>query len=164
SPAAGPASSDVLAILEQALFAGKIVAYAQGFSVMAAASREFGWNLPLGTVARIWRAGCIIRSQFLGEIAEAFDNAPETGNLLMTGAFMPLIEAAHPHLRRVVARSAEAGLPVPALSAALAHFDQFRRGQGTANLIQAQRDFFGAHGFERVDAEGTHHADWPPLK
>ncbi|WP_163272314.1 NADP-dependent phosphogluconate dehydrogenase [Chelativorans alearense] len=160
APAAGPASEEALAILEQALFAGKIVAYAQGFSVMAAASREFGWNLPLGTVARIWRAGCIIRSQFLGEMAAAFDEAREIENLLVTPAFAPLIEAAHPHLRRVVARSAEAGLPVPALSAALAHFDTFRRARGTANLIQAQRDFFGAHGFERVDSEGSHHGNW----
>jgi len=157
---AGSPGADELASLEAALFAGKIVAYAQGFSVMAAASREFGWNLPLGTIARIWRAGCIIRSQFLGAIAEAFDGAPETDNLLMTEAFSQYMEAAHPRLRRVVAKSAEAGLPVPSLSAALAHFDTFRRGRGTANLIQAQRDFFGAHGFERVDSEGSHHASW----
>jgi 6-phosphogluconate dehydrogenase len=160
APASGAPGADELARLEAALFAGKIVAYAQGFSVMAAASREFGWNLPLGTVARIWRAGCIIRSQFLGEIAEAFDSAPETENLLVTRAFAALIEEAHPHLRRVVAKSVETGLPVPSLSAALAHFDTFRRGRGTANLIQAQRDFFGAHGFERVDREGSHHGAW----
>ena len=160
-PGAQPADEQALAVLEQALLAGKIVAYAQGFAVMAAASREFGWNLPLGTVARIWRAGCIIRSQFLDEIAEAFDNAREVENLLMTPAFSALIESSQSHLRRVVARSAEAGLPVPALSAALAHFDTFRRARGTANLIQAQRDFFGAHGFERVDREGTgHHGEW----
>ncbi|WP_274423621.1 NADP-dependent phosphogluconate dehydrogenase [Chelativorans sp. YIM 93263] len=160
APAAGPATEEALTILEGALFAGKIVAYAQGFSVMAAASREFGWNLPLGTVARIWRAGCIIRSQFLGEIADAFDQAPETENLLLTPAFSDLIEAAHPHLRRVVARCAEAGIPVPSLAAALGHFDTIRRSRGTADLIQAQRDFFGAHGFERVDKEGTYHGDW----
>ncbi|WP_309084276.1 NADP-dependent phosphogluconate dehydrogenase [Chelativorans sp.] len=159
-PSAGKPGESALADLEAALFAGKIVAYAQGFSVMAAASREFGWNLPLGTVARIWRAGCIIRSQFLGEIADAFDKAPETENLLMTSAFSAFMETAHPHLRRVVAQSAEAGLPAPSLSAALAHFDTFRRARGTANLIQAQRDFFGAHGFERVDREGNHHGNW----
>lgn len=164
APAAGPVNDEALVILEQALLAGKIVAYAQGFSVMAAASREFGWNLPLGTVARIWRAGCIIRSQFLGEIATAFDEAPEMENLLVTPVFAPLIETTHTHLRRVVARSAEGCLPVPALSAALAHFDTFRRARGTANLIQAQRDFFGAHGFERVDREGTgFHGEWPAL-
>jgi len=157
---AGAPSEQALAGLEAALFAGKIVAYAQGFAVMAAASREFGWNLPLGTIARIWRAGCIIRSQFLGAIADAFDGAPETENLLMTPTFSQYMEAAHPHLRRVVAQSAEAGLPVPSLSAALAHFDTFRRGRGTANLIQAQRDFFGAHGFERIDREGSHHGAW----
>jgi len=160
APSSGAPSEDELASLEAALFAGKIVAYAQGFSVMAAASREFGWKLPLGTVARIWRAGCIIRSQFLGEIASAFDSAPEMENLLLTPAFAQLIEEAHPHLRRVVARSAEAGLPTPSLSAALAHFDTFRRARGTANLIQAQRDFFGAHGFERIDRPGSHHGAW----
>src|SRR5690606_37180354 len=106
------------------------------------------WNTPLGTVARIWRAGCIIRSQFLGEIAKALDAATDTQNLLLTELFSGYIEASHPHLRRLVAESALAGLPVPSLSAALAHFDQLRRGMGTANLIQAQRDFFGAHGFE----------------
>ncbi|WEX09278.1 NADP-dependent phosphogluconate dehydrogenase [Chelativorans sp. AA-79] len=160
APSAGAPSEEKLASLEAALFAGKIVAYAQGFSVMATASREFGWNLPLGTVARIWRAGCIIRSQFLGEIAEAFDGAPETENLLATPAFSAFIEEAHPHLRQVVAQSAESELPVPSLSAALAHFDTFRRARGTANLIQAQRDFFGAHGFERVDRDGSHHGAW----
>ncbi|MCT8990062.1 NADP-dependent phosphogluconate dehydrogenase [Chelativorans sp. SCAU2101] len=161
APSAGPVTEQALSILEAALFAGKIVAYAQGFAVMAAASREFGWNLPLATVARIWRAGCIIRSQFLGEIAAAFEKDPEAENLLTTPAFASLIETSHPHLRRVVARSAEAGLPVPSLSAALAHFDTFRRARGTANLIQAQRDFFGAHGFERIDREGTgFHGNW----
>src|SRR5690606_11546918 len=160
APATVPPDETALSSLEAALFAGKIVAYAQGFSVMAAASREFGWNLPLGTIARIWRAGCIIRSQFLGEIAAAFDSEGKAENLLMTAAFANFIEAAHPHLRRVVAQSAEAGLPTPSLSAALAHFDTFRRARGTANLIQAQRDFFGAHGFERVDREGAHHGAW----
>jgi len=130
---------------------------------MAAASREFGWNSPLGTVARIWRAGCIIRSQFLGEIAEALDTATDTENLLLTEAFSQYLASAHPHLRKLVAESALMGLPVPSLGAALGHFDQIRRGDGTANLIQAQRDFFGAHGFERVDKEGNFHGDWLPL-
>lgn len=161
APFAGPVSEQTLGMLEGALFAGKIVAYAQGFAVLAAASREFDWNLPLATVARIWRAGCIIRSQFLGEIAAAFEEDQGDGNLLATPAFANLMEAAHPHLREVVARSAIEALPAPSLSAALSHFDTFRRARGTANLIQAQRDYFGAHGFERVDREGTgFHGDW----
>ncbi|HEU4986699.1 MAG TPA: NADP-dependent phosphogluconate dehydrogenase [Rhizobiaceae bacterium] len=146
--------------LELALLAGKIVAYAQGFSVMAAASAEFSWNLPLATIARIWRAGCIIRSQFLGEIAAAFEGSSDTTNLLMTPAFRKTMIEAHPSLRRIVALSAEAGLPTPALAAALGHFDGFRRARGTADLIQAQRDYFGAHGFERIDREGAHHGPW----
>ena len=141
--------------LELALFAGKIAAYAQGFAVMAGASKEFGWGLPLATIAKIWRAGCIIRSQFLGTIAAAFGESATAPNLLMAPAFIDMMKEAHPALRRVVARAAEAGLPMPALSSALAYFDGYRQGRGTSNLIQAQRDFFGAHGFERIDADGA---------
>ncbi len=150
----------VLPNLELALFAGKVAAYAQGFAVMHAASKEFGWGLPLPTIAKIWRAGCIIRSQFLGSIAEAFEAGGALDNLLMAPAFVAVMKEAHPSLRRVVAGAAEAGLPVPALSSALAYFDGYRQGRGTSNLIQAQRDFFGAHGFERIDAEGAHHGPW----
>lgn len=150
----------LLADLELALFAGKIAAYAQGFAVMAAASKEFGWNLPMPTVAKIWRAGCIIRSQFLGRLAEAFETSGSVANLLMAPAFVEMMKEAHPSLRRIVARAVEAGLPVPALSSALAYFDSYRQGRGTSNLIQAQRDFFGAHGFERTDASGAFHGPW----
>jgi 6-phosphogluconate dehydrogenase len=149
----------VLRDLELALLAGKIAAYAQGFAVMDAASKEFGWNLPLPTIAKIWRAGCIIRSQFLGAIAEAFAGGA-VSNLLMTPAFIGMMKEAHPSLRSIVARASESGLPVPALSSALAYFDLYRQGRGTSNLIQAQRDFFGAHGFERIDAAGAHHGPW----
>jgi 6-phosphogluconate dehydrogenase len=158
TPFAGK-TAEVLPDLELALFAGKIAAYAQGFAVMSAASREFGWNLPLPTIAKIWRAGCIIRSQFLGTIAKAFAEG-EVPNLLMASAFIPMMQEAHPALRRTVARAAEAGLPTPALSSALAYFDSYRLGRGTSNLIQAQRDFFGAHGFERIDAPGAFHGPW----
>ena len=120
------------------------------------ASKEFGWNLPLPTIAKIWRAGCIIRSQFLGTIAAAFGESATVPNLLMAPAFIDMMKEAHPALRRVVALAAGAGLPMPALSSALAYFDSYRQGRGTSNLIQAQRDFFGAHGFERIDAEGAH--------
>jgi 6-phosphogluconate dehydrogenase len=146
--------------LELALLAGKIAAYAQGFAVMAGASKEFGWNLPLATIAKIWRAGCIIRSQFLDTIAAAFAGATSAPNLLMEPAFVAMMKEAHPALRSVVAKAAESGLPIPALSSALAYFDGYRQGRGTSNLIQAQRDFFGAHGFERIDAEGAHHGPW----
>ncbi len=147
--------------LELALLAGKVAAYAQGFAVMQAASAEFGWNLPMATIARIWRAGCIIRSQFLGEIAAAFGSGESAANLLVAPAFVEMMKGAHPALRVTVGRAALAGLPVPALSAALAYFDSYRQARGTANLIQAQRDFFGAHGFERVDREGGGlHGPW----
>ena len=157
---AGVDRAALLADLELALFAGKIAAYAQGFAVMSAASREFGWNLPLPTIAKIWRAGCIIRSQFLGTIAAAFDKGGAVANLLMAPAFIGMMQEAHPSLRRIVAQSATAGLPTPALSSALAYFDGYRQGRGTSNLIQAQRDFFGAHGFERIDEPGAHHGPW----
>ena len=148
-----------VADLELALLAGKIAAYAQGFAVMEAASKEFDWGLPMATIARIWRAGCIIRSQFLDTIAEAFEDGA-VANLMAAPRFVDLMKEAVPALRRTVARAALAGIPAPALSASLAYFDAYRTGRGTANLVQAQRDFFGAHGFERIDAPGAHHGPW----
>lgn len=145
--------------LELALFAGKIAAYAQGFAVMDAASTEYGWKLPLPTISKIWRAGCIIRSQFLGQIAESFSE-DKVSNLLMAPDFTRMMKKASPSLREVVAFAALNGLPVPALSAALGYFDGYRQARGTADLIQGQRDFFGAHGFERVDAKGAFHGPW----
>ena len=146
--------------LESALLAGKIGAYAQGFAVMAAASKEYGWNLPMPTIARIWRAGCIIRSQFLDEITSAFTKAPDAANLIVTPAFAPVVKETDGALRRVVSAAALHGLPVPALASALGYFDSYRRARGTANVIQAQRDFFGAHGFDRVDGADSHHGPW----
>jgi 6-phosphogluconate dehydrogenase len=145
--------------LEGALYAGKIAAYAQGFAVMEQASKEFEWNLPLGTIASIWREGCIIRSQFLGEITKAF-NKSGGGNLLMAPAFVTMMKKDHSSLRAIVAMSATSGAPAPALSNALSYFDGYRQSRGTANLIQAQRDFFGAHGFERIGEEGAFHGPW----
>ena len=159
APIAGDRQA-LLKDLELALFAGKIAAYAQGFAVMAGASKEFGWNLPMPTIARIWRAGCIIRSAMLDTMAEAFASGGAQDNLLMAPAFVALMKEAHPSLRRIVARAAEAGLPVPALASALGYFDAYRQGRGTSNLIQAQRDFFGAHGFERIDDKGAFHGPW----
>ncbi len=158
-PASGPDAA-FIDDLELALFAGKIAAYAQGFAVMNEASSEFKWNLPMPTIARIWRAGCIIRSQFLGTLAQSFENDAGAENLLLIGDFAEMMKEAHPSLRRVIAHAALGGLPAPALSAALGYFDSFRQARGTANLIQAQRDFFGAHGFERIDRDGEHHGPW----
>lgn len=149
-----------LDVLEQALLAGKIVSYAQGFAVMAKASEENGWNLPLAEIAKIWRAGCIIRSRFLDQMSSAYAKGG-TANLLMVPDFVTLMKKAHPALRKVVAAGALGEFPLPCLSAALAYFDSYRQALGTANLIQGQRDFFGAHGFERLDQPGTFHGVWP---
>ncbi len=146
--------------LESALLAAKIGAYAQGFAVMAAASKEFNWNLPMPTIAKIWRAGCIIRSQFLDEITSAFTKAPDAANLIVAPAFADMVKETDGSLRRVVSAAVLAGLPVPALASALGYFDSYRRGRGTANIIQAQRDFFGAHGFDRIDGADSHHGPW----
>ena len=162
-PALAEAPADkaaFIADLENALLAAKIAAYAQGFAVMSSASEEFNWSLPMPTIARIWRAGCIIRSQFLDEITSAFTKDPNVPNLVVTPAFAQMVKETDGALRRVVAHAALSGLPVPAIASALSYFDTYRRGRGTANLIQAQRDFFGAHGFERIDAEGAHHGPW----
>lgn len=145
--------------LEEGLLAGKIAAYAQGFDVMAGASKEHGWNIPLATTARIWRAGCIIRSQFLDQIAAAFEGS-EGKNLLLAQAFVERMKTGSQSLRKIVAEAALAGLPTTALAAALSYFDSFRQARGTANLIQAQRDFFGAHGFKRIGEEGDFHGPW----
>jgi 6-phosphogluconate dehydrogenase len=159
-PPSGAPDGGFIDDLELALFAGKIAAYAQGFAVMAEASSEFKWNLPMPTIARIWRAGCIIRSQFLGTLARSFEADTKAENLLLIDDFVEMMSSAQPSLRRVVSHAALGGLPVPALSAALGYFDAFRQARGTANLIQAQRDYFGAHGFERIDLEGEHHGPW----
>jgi 6-phosphogluconate dehydrogenase len=146
--------------LEAALYAGKIAAYAQGFAVMEQASAEKGWNLPLGSIAGIWRAGCIIRSQFLDLITTSFAKSSGKGNLLLAKDFSAMMKANHAALRKTVAEAALTGQPVPALSAALSYFDSYRQARGTANLIQAQRDFFGAHTFERNDQPGAHRGNW----
>jgi 6-phosphogluconate dehydrogenase len=147
--------------LESALETAKIIAYAQGYATMAEASVAFRWNLPLGDIARIWRAGCIIRSRFLDDIAQAYDTGETVVNLLQAPSFVARVAEGQGALRRVVAEAALAGIPVPALSAALAYFDDYRRARGTANLIQGQRDLFGAHTYRRLDQEGVFHHQWP---
>ena len=146
--------------MADALLAGKICAYAQGFAVLAAASEANGWELALDRVARNWRAGCIIRAGFLDDVAAAFSGNPEIANLLMAPAFSEMMERTVPALRAVVTAAIGAGIPVPALSASLAYFDGYVSARLPANLIQAQRDFFGAHTYERIDRPGVFHTDW----
>ena len=154
----GGAEEDSL--LEEALLAGKIACYAQGFGLLATASKEFGWDLPLAGIARVWRAGCIIRSAMLDDMAQAL-SGDATTNLMFAPSFAERLRATNGSLRAVVAEGALAAIPTPALAAALGYFDMMHQARGTANLLQAQRDFFGAHGFERTDRSGTgFHGPW----
>ena len=137
--------------LRQALYASKIVSYAQGYSLMRAAAADSGWNLNYGGIALMWRGGCIIRSAFLGKIKEAFDNDPTITNLLLAPFFSDKVEKAQAGWRDVVARAAINGIPMPAISSALSYYDGYRCGRLPANLLQAQRDYFGAHTYERTD-------------
>ncbi len=137
--------------LRQALYASKIVSYAQGYQLMRAAAETYGWNLNNGGIALMWRGGCIIRSVFLGKIKEAFDNDPNLVNLMLDPFFKNALENAQAAWRRVVVAAIHMGIPVPAISAALAYYDGYRSERLPANLLQAQRDYFGAHTYERVD-------------
>lgn len=146
-------------ILEKALLAGKVACYAQGFDMLGAASTEFKWNLPLPDTAKVWREGCIIRSTMLNDMAEALTENPDV-NLMFAPFFSKIMKDTHFGLRKVVGYAATAGHPVPALAAGLAYFDMMRTKRSTANMIQAQRDFFGAHSFGRIGEEGAHHGPW----
>ncbi len=137
--------------IESALFASKIVSYAQGYALMAAAAKEYGWNLNYGGIALMWRGGCIIRSAFLGRIKEAFDRNKDLSNLLLDPFFKDVVEKAQQGWRNVIATAVINGIPAPAISSALNYFDGYRSERLPANLLQAQRDFFGAHTYERVD-------------
>jgi 6-phosphogluconate dehydrogenase len=137
--------------LEDALYASKIVSYAQGYALMKTAAAEFGWKLNYGGIALMWRGGCIIRSAFLGKIKEAYDNNPSISNLLLDPFFMEKVEKAQKGWRKVVATAAMCGIPLPAISSALAYYDGYRCKRLPANLLQAQRDYFGAHTYERTD-------------
>jgi len=137
--------------LKMALYGAKFISYAQGYNLMMEAAKEYGWNLNYGGIALMWRGGCIIRSAFLGDIKKAFDKNPELPNLLMDPFFKEKVEAAQAGWRRVCATALSNGIPVPALTSALCYFDGFRSERLPANLLQAQRDYFGAHMYERVD-------------
>lgn len=146
-------------MLEHAMIAGKVLCYAQGFDMLARASSDFNWSLPLPDIARVWRAGCIIRSAMLDDMATALAGNAE-GNLVFDSYFAGLLKDNQQALRETTAAALSKGHPVPALSAGLAYFDTLRTGRSTANMIQAQRDFFGLHGFKRIDKDGDFHGPW----
>ncbi|APO46404.1 NADP-dependent phosphogluconate dehydrogenase [Paenibacillus sp. FSL H7-0942] len=162
-PATEAFSGDKKAFIEnvrKALFASKIVSYAQGFAQMRAASDEYGWDLKYGNIAMIFRGGCIIRSQFLQNIKEAYDKDAELKNLLLDPYFQNIVESYQGAWREVIAAAVKQGIPVPGFSSALSYYDSYRTERLPANLLQAQRDYFGAHTFKRVDKEGSFHFQW----
>jgi 6-phosphogluconate dehydrogenase len=162
SPSAVNARQDreVVDDVRDALYAAKIVAYAQGFEHLAAGSREYGWNLDLGALATIWRGGCIIRAQFLNRIRDAYAEQQDLPNLMLAPFFQSALASAQPAWRRVVKRAIDAGVPVPAFASSLAYYDGYRRARGPANLIQGLRDYFGAHTYRRIDRDGAYHTRW----
>lgn len=152
--------SSLVSAIRDALYASKVVAYAQGFEQMQAAAEEHGWTLHPGEIATIWRGGCIIRARFLNRIKDAFDEDPHLQNLLLAPYFRDAVQRGQEGWRRVIREAVELGIPVPAFSSALAYYDGYRRERLPANLIQAQRDLFGAHTYERVDKPGAFHSHW----
>ncbi|SFK03302.1 NADP-dependent phosphogluconate dehydrogenase [Celeribacter neptunius] len=147
-------------VLERALLAAKIIAYDQGFKILSAASEHYDWGIDLASAAEVWREGCIIRSALLDDMASAIREGLPHDQLIFAPRFVEMLRDGAGALRQVVAYAASAGLPVPAFANALAYFDTMRQGRGTTDLIQAQRDFFGAHGFERVDGGAGQHGPW----
>ena len=146
--------------IREALYFSIIMSYAQGFAQLRVASKEFDWDLPFGEIAKIWRAGCIIRARFLQKITDAYDKNPEIENLLLDDYFVEITKKYQQSVRDVVALAVQAGVPVPTFSSAIAYFDSYRAERLPANIIQAQRDYFGAHTYERVDKEGIFHYSW----
>ena len=159
---AGTYNEQVKSQIHDALYASKICSYAQGMNLIKAGSDEFGWNINLSEVARIWQGGCIIRAKFLGRIKEAYQRNSELANLLLDEEFNQNIEKMQPGWRAIVAYGTERGMPVLAMSASLGYFDMYRSAQLPLNLTQAQRDFFGSHTYERVDKPelGFVHTEW----
>lgn len=151
---------EFLEAIRQALYMSKICSYAQGFTQMKEASKEYNWNLQLGDLAMIWREGCIIRAQFLQKIKDAYDNNAALNNLLLDPYFKEIVQKYELNLRKVSATAILAGVPVPGFAAAINYFDSYRTAELPANLIQAQRDYFGAHTYERKDQEGVFHSKW----
>ncbi|WP_433558407.1 NADP-dependent phosphogluconate dehydrogenase [Pseudonocardia xinjiangensis] len=159
-PGAGEDRTDLVEDIRQALYASKVVAYAQGFAQMRAASKANDWNLDLGAMATIWRGGCIIRARFLNRIREAYAEHGDVENLLMVPYFTEAVADAQDAWRRVVATATQQGVAIPAFSSSLSYYDGYRRERGPANLIQGLRDYFGAHTYRRIDADGSFHTRW----
>ena len=151
-------------VVRQALFAAKICSYAQGFFQLQAAASAYGWELDFGRIAMLWRGGCIIRAVFLEDIKRAYDRNPGIENLLLDKYFSEKVIANQKAWRKVVSTAAELGIPIPAMSAALNYYDSYRAERLPHNLLQAQRDYFGSHTYERVDQKGSFHTDWQKLK
>ena len=154
---------DFINQVRKALFAAKICSYAQGFFQLQAASVEYGWELDYGGVAMLWRGGCIIRAAFLEDIKKAYDCNPELENLLLDRYFTESVAANQAAWRQVICCAARLGIPIPAMSAALNYYDSYRAERLPHNLLQAQRDYFGAHSYERIDEQGSFHTDWQSL-
>lgn len=146
--------------IRQALYFSKIMSYAQGFAQMRTASEEYDWNLQYGEIAKIFRAGCIIRARFLQDITNAYDRNPELKNLMLDEYFMDITKNYQDAVRDIIGIAVKSGVPVPTFSSAIAYYDSYRTEVLPANIIQAQRDYFGAHTYERTDKEGTFHFDW----
>jgi 6-phosphogluconate dehydrogenase len=162
-PAEGLTVDDADAFIEDvrlALYASKIIAYSQGFDAIVAGAEQYGWDIKKGDIAAIWRGGCIIRARFLNRITESYAEHPDLVNLLMAPYFRDAVADAQESWRKVIVAAVEQGIAVPAFSSSLAYYDGYRRERGPANLIQGQRDFFGAHTYRRVDREGTFHTLW----
>ncbi|MBC1511832.1 NADP-dependent phosphogluconate dehydrogenase [Listeria booriae] len=149
--------------VRRALYFSKIASYAQGFAQMKAASEEYNWDLQYGEIAKIFRAGCIIRARFLQKITDAYNNDKNLNNLLLDPYFKDIADKYQGALREVVSEAVKAGIPVPTFTAAISYYDSYRSEVLSANLIQAQRDYFGAHTYERVDKAGTFHTEWPEI-
>ena len=159
-PAASKAPRSLIDDVEEALYASKIVAYAQGFEHIAAGSREYSWDVDPGSLATIWRGGCIIRAKFLDRIKEAYEASPDLPSLMLAPFFTEALARAQPAWRRVVNTAVDQGIPIPAFASSLAYYDGYRRARGSANLIQGLRDYFGSHTYHRVDREGAYHTRW----
>ncbi len=150
--------------VRQALYASKLCSYAQGFFQMQAAAGKYGWDLKYGDIALLWRGGCIIRAAFLERINEAFNHDPGLENLLLDPYFNETVKSCQKGWRHVVSSAVQIGIPVPAISAGLTYYDGYRSERLPHNLLQAQRDYFGSHTYERIDEDGTFHSDWLSMR
>lgn len=158
--AIGVEKAELIEAVRQALYMSKICSYAQGFTQLKAASEEYDWNLDFGSISMLWRGGCIIRAAFLQNIKEAYETNTDLPNLLLDPYFKEIVGSYQGGLRKIISMAVQQGIPIPAFSAAISYYDSYRTANLPANLLQAQRDYFGAHTYKRVDKEGTFHTKW----